>query len=149
MISRQTITISFDKSPIESVPDLAPISFFPFRHLQDICRSAYVWLRCKEAAVGKLRHTKNVWLHGRLDAFADALHHAPENIDVFWTNTFTLKVNNWLNVLYSIDVASDDDIKKFGYFHESSAFQFKSILGVGVSGKVGGKNKMMRNKKGM
>ena len=93
--------------------------------------------------------TKNVSLHGRLDAFSDVLHHTPENIDIFWTNTFTLKVNNWLNVLYSLDIASDDDIRKFGYFGESPAIQLKSILGVGITGKVGGKNKMMRNKKGM
>ena len=93
--------------------------------------------------------TKNVSLHGRLDAFSDVLHHTHQNIDVFWTNTFTLRVNNWLNVLYSLDVASDDDIRKFGYYGESPAIQLKSILGVGVHGKVGGKNKMMHKQKGM
>ena len=76
---------------------------------------------------------KNVNYSGRMDVFGDVNHHSPQNAEVFWTNMFTLKVNNWLRVVYSLDAAYDDNIKKFGYFHNHSDFQVKSILGVGVS----------------
>ena len=76
---------------------------------------------------------KNVNYAGRMDVFSDVNHDAPQNAEVFWTNMFTLKVNNWLRAIYSIDLAYDDNIKKFGYFRNHADFQAKSILGVGVS----------------
>ena len=76
---------------------------------------------------------KNVNWAGRIDAFSDIHHQAPQNVKVFWTNMFTLKVNNWLRAIYSLDIAYDDDIKKFGFFHDHADLQVKSILGVGVS----------------
>lgn len=76
---------------------------------------------------------KNVSYVGRLDLFSDFTHSKPGNIYVFWTNTFYLKVNNWLSAVYSLDLAYDDDIKKFGYFKDHPALQSKSILGIGVS----------------
>jgi Protein of unknown function (DUF3078) len=85
---------------------------------------------------------KNISYSGRLDLFSDFTHSNPENIDVFWTNTFFLRVNSWLNAVYSLDLAYDDDIKKFGYFKDHAALQSKSILGLGVSAHFGQKNKM-------
>lgn len=76
---------------------------------------------------------KNVSLMGRIDLFSDYLSHAPQNVETFWTNTFVLKVNNWLNATYSLDVAYDDNVKKFGYFKNHADWQVKSVLGVGVS----------------
>jgi hypothetical protein len=76
---------------------------------------------------------KNVNYSGRIDLFSDFTHPAPENVDIFWTNTFYLKINSWLNAVYSLDLAYDDDIKKFGYFKDHAALQSKSILGLGVS----------------
>ena len=85
---------------------------------------------------------KNVNYSGRLDLFSDFTHSTPANIDVFWTNTFFLRVNSWLNAVYSLDLAYDDDIKKFGYFKNHPALQSKSILGFGVSAYFGEKKKM-------
>lgn len=85
---------------------------------------------------------KNVSYLGRLDLLSDFAQSAPQNVDVFWTNTFFLKVNNWLNAVYSLDLAYDDDIKKFGYFKNHAALQSKSILGLGVSAHFGEKKKM-------
>ncbi len=85
---------------------------------------------------------KNITYSGRLDLFSDFTHNTPGNIDVFLTNTFYLKVNNWLNAVYSLDLAYDDDIKKFGYFKNHPALQSKSILGLGVSTNFGGEKKM-------
>ncbi len=80
---------------------------------------------------------KNIIYSGRLDLFCDITHSKPQNIDIFWTNTFLLRVNSWLNAVYSLDLAYDDDIKKFGYFKDSPALQSKSILGIGVSAHFG------------
>ena len=76
---------------------------------------------------------KNVNYSGRVDAFSDVHHSAPQNVEVFWTNMFTLKVNNWLRAIYSLDLAYDDNIRKFGYFRNHADIQSKSILGVGIS----------------
>ena len=82
---------------------------------------------------------KNVSYCGRIDLFSDFTHSAPGNVDVFWINTFFLKVNSWLNTIYSLDLAYDDDIKKFGYFKNHAALQSKSILGLGISAHFGEK----------
>ncbi len=84
---------------------------------------------------------KNIIYTGRLDLFSDFIHQKPQNVDIFWTNTFLLKVNNWLNAVYSFDLAYDDDIKKFGYFKDHPALQSKSILGIGISAHFGDKKK--------
>jgi hypothetical protein len=76
---------------------------------------------------------KNVTYSGRLDLLSDFTHGTPGNVDVFWINTFFLRVNSWLNAVYSLDLAYDDDIKKFGFFKNHPAIQSKSILGLGVS----------------
>ncbi len=88
---------------------------------------------------------KNVTYSGRFDLFSDFTHSKPGNIDVFWTNTFYLKVNKWLNAVYSLDLAYDDDIKKFGYFKDHPALQSKSILGIGISANFEKKKDKMHN----
>jgi Protein of unknown function (DUF3078) len=89
---------------------------------------------------------KNIEYAGRIDLLSDLTHRKPENVDVFWTNTFYLKVNNWLNAVYSLDLAYDDDIKKFGYYKNHAALQSKSILGLGVSAHCGGKKRMHKGR---
>ena len=79
---------------------------------------------------------KNVTLMGRFDALSDFYNNEGANIDLFMTNTFSLKVNNWLSAVYSIDVAYDDNVRKFGYFKNKTGTQVKSILGVGITAKL-------------
>ncbi len=88
---------------------------------------------------------KNIFYSGRLDLFSDYTHNKPGNVDFFWTNTFYLQVNNWLSCVYSLDVAYDDDVKKFGYFKDHPALQSKSILGIGVTTTFGKKEDKTRN----
>ena len=88
---------------------------------------------------------KHIIYSGRLDLFSDFTHNKPGNVDIFWTNTFYLKVNNWLSCVYSFDLAYDDDIKKFGYFKDHPALQSKSILGIGVSATFGKKGDKTHN----
>ncbi len=79
----------------------------------------------------------NISYISRLDLFSDFTHKTPGNVDIFFMNTFVFKINNWLNALYSLDVAYDDDIKKFGYYKDHPALQSKSILGIGVNARFG------------
>ncbi|HKP32677.1 MAG TPA: DUF3078 domain-containing protein [Chitinophagaceae bacterium] len=94
---------------------------------------------------------KNVTFKSRLDLFSNYLKGYtflaptytqtirtgahPEKIDVYWTNTITMKVNKWLNVTYSLDMIYDDDVKQFGPNHNVAAAQFRTLLGVGFSTK--------------
>lgn len=59
----------------------------------------------------------------------------PQNVDVFWTNTFNLTVNKWLQVTYNFDLIYDDDVRQFGPNKTSAAAQLRSLLAVGVAAK--------------
>ncbi len=78
---------------------------------------------------------KNVKYTSRLDAFSDLVDGTPSNIDLYWTNTVGMKVNNWLQVTYNFDIIYDHDVKMFGPLKSSPATQLRSMLGVGVLAK--------------
>ena len=59
----------------------------------------------------------------------------PENVDVYWTNAFAMKVNKWLNVTYNFDLIYDDDIRQFGPNKNSAGIQLRSLLAVGFAAK--------------
>jgi len=59
----------------------------------------------------------------------------PQNIDVFWTNLITMKVNKFLNVTYNFDLIYDDDVRQFGDDKTSAATQWRSLLAVGLAAK--------------
>ena len=59
----------------------------------------------------------------------------PQNIDVYWTNTFGFKVNKWLQVTYNFDLIYDDDVRQFGPDKTSAATQLRSLLGIGLAAK--------------
>ncbi len=59
----------------------------------------------------------------------------PQNVDVYWTNTFGLSVNKWLQVTYNFDLIYDDDVRQFGPQKTSAAAQLRSLLAIGVSAK--------------
>jgi hypothetical protein len=75
----------------------------------------------------------NIFYVGRIDLFADLTHKSPGNVDIFSINIFVFRINDWLNALYSLDVAYDDEITKFGYYKDRPALQSKSILGIGIN----------------
>lgn len=79
---------------------------------------------------------KNVSYKSRLDLYSNYLQASPLNIDVYWTNAIIMKVNNWLNVSYNIDVIYDDDIKQFGPKGDAPRTQYRSLLGIGVATKL-------------
>lgn len=59
----------------------------------------------------------------------------PGNIDVYWTNMITMRVNRFLSVVYSFDLVYDDNTRNFTYSHNKADLQVKSILGVGLAAK--------------
>jgi hypothetical protein len=78
---------------------------------------------------------KNVKWSGRFDALSDFADGTPQNVDVYWTNTIGMKVNNWLQVTYNFDIIYDNDVKMFGPLKTSPATQLRSMLGVGLMAK--------------
>ncbi len=69
---------------------------------------------------------KNVTYKSRLDAFSNYKEN-PGNIDIFWTNIFALKVNEFLSANIAFDLLYDDDA--------IARLQLRQILGVGFSAK--------------
>lgn len=77
---------------------------------------------------------KNVNYRSQVNFFSNYIDD-PQNIDVFWSNYFNMKVNRWLIVNYSFDLIYDDDVKLFGPLKNHAAAQLRSQLGVGFLAK--------------
>jgi hypothetical protein len=77
---------------------------------------------------------KNVNFKSRFDLYSNYLEN-PQNVDVFWTNVLTLKVNKFLNVTYNFDLIYDDDVKILDpdTGKSSPKLQFMEMFGVGLS----------------
>jgi len=84
------------------------------------------------SAVFKKDVAKNVNLRSRLDLYSNYLQN-PQNVDIFWTNVLTLKVNKWLGVTYNFDLIYDDDAALFGPNNNAPRVQIKSLLSVGLT----------------
>lgn len=87
------------------------------------------------SAIFKKDILKNVNLRSRLDLYSNYLSN-PQNVDIFWTNVFTLKVNKWLGVTYNFDLIYDDDVRLFGPNSNAPRTQIKSLLSVGLTTKL-------------
>lgn len=79
--------------------------------------------------------SKTIIYKGRLDLFSNYQHN-PQNVDVLFNNMFTAKLSKVLAASVSLDMIYDDDVKLFGPNHDSPAWQFKSLIGVGMSVKM-------------
>lgn len=78
---------------------------------------------------------KNVNYYSKLDLYSNYLKN-PQNVDVFWTNQFKLKVNKWIQVSYTIDMLYDDDVKNPVRPTRANGLQLLSTLGVGFAAKL-------------
>jgi len=78
--------------------------------------------------------SKNVIYAGRIDLYSDYLQ-KPQNIGIFMTNQFFMKVNKWLSVTYELDFIYDDKIKQSANPTETVGLQVLSTLGVGIAAK--------------
>ena len=82
---------------------------------------------------------KNVNYYSKIDLYSNYLNKA-KNVDVFWTNQVKMKVNNWIQVSYTLDMLYDDDIKQPqtdpAIQPNSVGMQLLSTLGVGFAYKL-------------
>ncbi len=74
--------------------------------------------------------SNNVSYKGRLDLFSNYRHN-PANVDVFFTNYFSFKINQYLAATYNLDLIYDDDLRIFGDQGKSASLQLKSLIGIG------------------
>lgn len=56
----------------------------------------------------------------------------PGTVDIYWSNSLFMRVNNWIQVTYGLDIVYDDDVKIFGTNKNRPATQMRSLLGLGV-----------------
>jgi hypothetical protein len=94
---------------------------------------------------------KNVIWDSRLDLYSNYLRN-PQNIDVYWTSLFTLKVNNFITASLDNELIYDDDVKFITYaknadgsvktdpvtgeqlvLKKTSRIQFKELIGLGFT----------------
>jgi len=75
---------------------------------------------------------KNVKYTSRLDLYSNYLS-KPENIDIFWTNTLTFKVNKWMALGYTWNLAYDDEYTPPG--ETGPKTQYLGIFSIGVTAK--------------
>ncbi len=75
---------------------------------------------------------KNVTYISKLDLYSNYLKN-PQNIDIFWTNQFKMKVNKFIQVSYSLDLLYDDDVKNPVDATHALGLQVLSTLGVGFT----------------
>ena len=73
---------------------------------------------------------KNITYRGRLDLFS-SYKNKPGNVDVFFTNLFSFKINKWFSATYNLDMIYDDDVKIFGTEKNAPRLQVKSLIGIG------------------
>ena len=67
----------------------------------------------------------------RLDLFSNYKHN-PQNVDLYFTNLFSVKLSRILAATWSFDLIYDDDVKLFGPNKTSPGLQLKSLIGVGM-----------------
>lgn len=84
------------------------------------------------ATIKKDIFQKKVAYYSKLDLYANYLNN-PENVDVFWTNQFKVKLTKWLNVNYQLDMLYDDDTKDPKNPTSALGLQVLSTFGIGVS----------------
>jgi hypothetical protein len=94
---------------------------------------------------------ENVNWKTRLDLYSNYLHN-PQNIDIYWTSLFTLKVNTFLTASLDNELIYDDDVKFITYaknadgsvktdpvtgdqvvLKKTSRLQFKELIGLGFT----------------
>lgn len=79
--------------------------------------------------------SNNVSYKGRLDLFSNYLN-KPQNVDVFFTNYFSFKINKYFSATYNLDLIYDDNVRLFGDEGKSPSLQLKSLIGLGFTARL-------------
>lgn len=80
---------------------------------------------------------KSISYKGRLDLFSNYKRN-PQKIDVFMTNLFSVKLSKVLSATWNVDLIYDNNIRLFGPNRNSTAWQIKSLIGLGLLVKFNG-----------
>ncbi|HMZ46725.1 MAG TPA: DUF3078 domain-containing protein [Chitinophagaceae bacterium] len=72
----------------------------------------------------------NISYRGRMDLFSNYKNN-PQNVDIFFTNMFSFRINKLFSATYNLDLIYDDDIKIFGSNKNAPRLQLKSLIGIG------------------
>lgn len=78
-----------------------------------------------------LDKAKKINLRSRLDLYSNYRGN-PQNVDIFFTNFLSMKVNKWISAGINLDMIYDDDVKQFGYNRNKAGLQYKHIIGIGL-----------------
>ena len=78
------------------------------------------------ASLGKI-----VTYTGKLDLFSNYKHN-PQNVDLYMTNLFAVKISKVLSLTYSLTLIYDDDVRLFGPNQDAAALQLQSLFGAGL-----------------
>ena len=78
---------------------------------------------------------KNVGYYSKLDLYSNYLKN-PQNVDLFWTNQFKIKIGKFFNVSYQLDMLYDDDVKNPERPTSALGLQLLSTFGVGFAYKL-------------
>jgi hypothetical protein len=73
--------------------------------------------------------TKDITYKGRIDLFSN-YGHRPQNVDMYLTNAFTVKINKFLAASYNLDMIYDDDVK---FPPHGTRLQLRSQVGFGFA----------------
>lgn len=68
---------------------------------------------------------------GKLDLFSNYLHN-PQNVDLYMTNMFAVKLSKVLSATWNFNLIYDDDVKQFGDNQDAPALQLQSLVGAGL-----------------
>lgn len=74
---------------------------------------------------------KSVTYAGKLDLFSNYKHN-PQNVDLYMTNLFAVKLSKVLSATWSLSLIYDDDVRQFGDYGLSPGLQLQSLFGVGL-----------------
>jgi len=78
---------------------------------------------------------KTVGYYSKLDLYSNYLKN-PQNVDLFWTNQFKIKIGKFFNVSYQLDMLYDDDVKNPQRPASALGLQVLSTFGVGFAYKL-------------
>jgi hypothetical protein len=90
---------------------------------------------------------KTTSYRGRIDLFSNYLRR-PQDINIYWTNIFSIKAFKYISVNISLDMIYDNDIKSVKQDGSSGgpALQIKEVLGIGLAYEFNNRKRLLQKK---
>jgi hypothetical protein len=68
----------------------------------------------------------------RLDLYSNYARKA-QNVDVFWDNALSFKVNKWISASVNMTMIYDDDVRQFSWTRDKAGLQYNHNIGIGLA----------------